>query len=381
MGWSIPELPKLQPVKRPSYLLWGIGFILMMAMGFLLTLFLYQDSNTSLFWLFGIVLPFTLWLMMFSCRSVYHYYLQSIHDETKRHQAHLTKEWQNWSKIQIPVFGHYVICAEPDGLQALTGDFEKIPLYPQKVRPLFSASASTKPYWFLDEVMMHLAQQCADYRQYLTHIYLPNELMDDDDLVDAIFERWDLKPQPINDYAVLMAKMYENPAEVELSLLLVCQYDDDTYHNHSKFISAMLFGSEDLIDKGRLQAKAWLGRLMISDEVSLSADIEQFIRYTELQPQQVKDIWISGLNDKTRLALTMTRYALNLGRHNVATFHDIDLTFAEPTQLTRYFVLTMASTSAGQFFREQLTVSCHQGQIYVQLISPKKFLSQQDWWR
>ncbi|WP_392560234.1 hypothetical protein [Orbus mooreae] len=296
--------------------------------------------------------------------------------EIIQHQQHITNEWQAWSKVQVPIFGHAIICAEPDGLQALTSDSIKIPLYPQKARPLFNRTASVKPYWFLDEVMINLAQQCADYHKYLAHIYLPHELMDDDDLIDAIFQRWDLKAEPINDYVVFMEHMHESSEEVELSLLLVCQYDDSTYHSHSKFISAMLLGSESLINKAGLAAKAWLGRLIVSDMAELSADIKQLFSYNQLAPKKVKDIWISGLNQKTRLDLTMASYELTLGGQSGVTFHDIDLTFARPSKLTRYFVLTMASSSVGQFFREQLTVSGNQGQIYVQLISPKKFVSE-----
>ena len=70
----------------------------------------------------------------------------------------------------------------------------------------------------------------------------------------------------------------------------------------------------------------------------------------------------------------MTSYALNLGGQRRVTFHDIDLTFAKPSKLTRYFVLTMVSSSIDKFFREQLSVSEFQGQIYVQLISPKKLM-------
>lgn len=374
MGWNIPEFSALNVIKRPSYLLWGILFVFILSIGFTLTLFLYQGIDTSLFWLFAIVLPFILWLMMFSSRWVYHYYSMASNQEIIQHQQHITNEWQAWSKVQIPIFGHAIICAEPEGLQALTADSIKIPLYPQKARPLFNRTESVKPYWFLDEVMINLAQQCADYRKYLTHIYLPHELMDDDDLIDAIFQRWDLNAEPINDYVVFMEHMYESSEEVELSLLLICQYDDRAYHNHSKFVTALLLGRESIIDKRSLDAKAWLGRLMLSNEADLSADIEQLFNYNQLPHQKVKDIWISGLNDKTRLALTMTSYALNLGGQRGVTFHDIDLTFAKPTKLTRYFVLTMASSSIGQFFREQLSVSGFQGQIYVQLISPKKLV-------
>ena len=378
MGWSIPELPQLQQIKRPSYLLWAITGVVMMALGLVLTLFLYHNNDAAQFWLFAIGLPFTLWLLMLTCRSVYYAFLKSTNDEISQHQQAITRQWQNWSQVQLPIFGHYIICAEPDGLKALTTDNVNIPLYPQKARPLFNASTSTKPYWFLDEVMMNLAQQCADYRRYLTHIYLPNELIEDEDLSDAIFQRWDLRPQPVKDYGVLMTQMYENPAEVELSLLLVCQYDDDTYHYHSKFISALLLGKEALINKTSMLAKAWLGRLMVTDEAELSTDIGQLFRYNQLPPKKVKDIWISGLNDKTRLALTMASDELNVGGQHGVTFHDIDLTFAKPSKLTHYFVLTMASSRVGQSFREQLTMSRNQGAIYVQLISPKKFESEQD---
>lgn len=371
MGWNIPELPSLQVIKRPSYLMWGIACIIILVISFGLTLFLYQDNDTSLFWLFAIVLPFTLWLIMFSCRWVYHGYLMASNQEIAQYQQYLTKKWQAWSQVQIPIFGHAIICAEPDGLQALTADATKIPLYPQKARPLFNMTASTKAYWFLDDVMRNLAQQCANYRKYLTHIYLPYELIEDDELVEAIFQRWDLQPQPINDYAVFMANMYQTADEVELSLLLVCQYSEQVYHNHSKFISALLLGRELMIDKG-LEAKAWLGRLMVTNETNLSDDIKQLFTYTQLAPKRVKDIWTSGLNEKTQTALTMTKYELDIGGNSESTFHHIDLTFAKPTNLTHYFGLTMASCGVGTYFREQLTVSQDQGQIFVQLISPKK---------
>ena len=375
MGWDIPELPSAQKIKHPSYLLWVIALALIMALGFVITLFLYQDNSSSLFWLYAVYLPFALWFVLFSCRNVYHYYSLTKNDEISEYQQYVTKNWQDWAKVQIPIFGQHIICAEQDGLQALTRDSLKIPLYPQKARPLFNQTASVKPYWFLDEVMSNLAQQCADYRKYLTHIYLPNCLMDDDDLVDAIFACWDLKPEPIYDYEVFMAKLYENPESIELSLLLVCQYDDSTYHDYSKFISAMLLGSESLINKAGLAAKAWLGRSMTLDEANLSADIEQFFSYTQVPPNKIKDIWISGLNQLTRSSLTKICYEYNVGGKSGICFHDIDLTFARPSPLTHYFVLAIASYGVGTYFREQLTVIGNQGKIDVQLISPKKLAS------
>lgn len=132
MGWSIPELPQLQQIKRPSYLLWAITGVVMMALGLVLTLFLYHNNDAAQFWLFAIGLPFTLWLLMLTCRSVYYAFLKSTNDEISQHQQAITRQWQNWSQVQLPIFGHYIICAEPDGLKALTSGSVSIPYIHKK---------------------------------------------------------------------------------------------------------------------------------------------------------------------------------------------------------------------------------------------------------
>ncbi|WP_392552863.1 hypothetical protein RHO14_03100 [Orbus wheelerorum] len=375
MGWQIPALLSYKKIKRPSIVFGVIALIVLIAVAFTLTVFLFTNEDTSLFWFYAIVLPLLIWLVGFSCRLSKYIYSLGYNEELKKQNQHTTQTWQHWSKKQIPVYGSYFISAEDDGIKALTGDVSKIPLFPEKARPLFNPLSSTKPFWFLDDVMSNLEKQAPNYRKYLTHIYLPDELMADNQLIDAIFSHWNLKPEPIDDYDALMTMLYDDGDTLALSLLLVCQYSDKAYRQHSKFISAMLIGDNSYHQQ--LPIKSWLGRLMMSDEVDLSADIEQLFSYNQQVPEKVKAIWLSGLDKKNGLALAMQRHKLGIaietdGDNNVV--HDIDLTFAKPTNLSQYLLLTMANCYANEQFTLQLAVSQSKQQLCLQLISPTQLV-------
>jgi len=370
MGWQIPALLSYKKIKCPSILFWTIALIVLIAVAFTLTIFLFANEDTSFFWFYATVLPLLIWLVGLSCRLSRYVYLLGYNEALVKYNQHTTQIWQLWSKKQIPVYGSYFISAEEDGVKALTGDASKVPLFPEKARPLFNPLSSTKPFWFLADVMSNLEQQAPNYREYLTHIYLPDELIADNELVDAIFFHWDLTPEPIDDYESLMAMLYDdNRDELALSLLLVCQYSDKAYRQHSKFISAMLIGDKCYHDQ--LPVKAWLGRLMVSNGESLTDDLSQLFSYNQQAPEKVKAIWLSGLDKKNGLTLAMQRHKLRIGideDNNVV--HDIDLTFAKPTNLSQYLLLTMANCYANEQFTLQLTVSQSKQQLYLQLISP-----------
>ncbi|WP_085163782.1 hypothetical protein [Gilliamella bombi] len=375
MGWETSKLLSYQPIKKPNYLLWGMSLLFLILAGFIITVFTCDGSDYLLFWFLAIGVPFFLWIMILASCLLINISEHAYNERITELNQESTQFWQNWSKQQIPIFGSYMICAEQNGIKALTGDLEQIPLYPEKARPLFNLTASTKPYWFLDEVMQNLEQQCPNYRRYLTHIYIPKALIDDDELLEAIFQRWDLYPEPIMDYSVWMSILYEEPDNIELSLILVCQYSDITYHHHSKFISAMLIGAESLINTKKLQAKSWLGRLMIAQD-DLSADINQFFTYTQLSAQNVKDVWISGLDPKNRTQFNIERHKLDIGENKENLIHDIDLTFAKPTELTKYLALTMASGCVSASSQEQLVISQYKDKVYIQLITLKKLIQE-----
>lgn len=368
MGWPVAQLLSLQPIKKPSYLLWGISLLVLLLIGFILTVFFYQESDQLLFWFCAIVLPLFLWLFAIAYCLIKNIADHAGNDEITKVNQEAIHFWQEWSKQQIPVFGSYVICAEQNGIKALTSKDENIPLYPEKARPLFNVTSSTQPYWFLDEVMQNLEQQCPQYRKYLTHIYLPQEFMDDDELLDAIYKRWDLHAEPIMDYTVWLSMLYESLEHIELSLILVCQYSDITFHKHSKFISAMLIGAESLNQKQRLQIKSWLGRLMVS-ESDVSTDINQLVNYTQIPVQNIKDIWISGLDKKNRIALAIEIDKLDIGEGNEQLLHDIDLTFAKPNKFTHYFSLGMANACINTYFRDQLIIIQYQNKVHLQLVT------------
>lgn len=368
MGWPVPQLLSLQPIKKPSYLLWAISLVLLILSGFILTVFIYPDADQLLFWFFAIVLPLFLWLFAIAYSLVKNISDNAGNDEITKVNQESIHFWQEWSKQQIPIFGSYVISAEQNGIKALTSNDENIPLYPEKARPLFNVTSSTQPYWFLDEVMKNLEQQCPQYRKYLTHIYLPKEFMDDDELLDAIFKHWDLRAEPIMDYATWISMLCETPDNIELSLILVCQYSDIIYHKHSKFISAMLIGADSLINTRKLKAKSWLGRLMVSEN-DLTADLNQLFSYTQIPVQSVNDIWISGLDKKNRVALAIEIDKLSLRKDNEQLLHDIDLTFAKPTKFTHYFALGMATACIDTYFRDQLIIIQYENNVYLQLVT------------
>ncbi|OCG41529.1 hypothetical protein A9G28_00860 [Gilliamella sp. Fer1-1] len=381
MGWNIPKLlePKQQPIKYTSYLLF-INIIPLIFMGFALTVLFYNGTNQAIFWFFSVILPLIIWLLMLAIKINSSYFNDIYNEELAKVNEESTQHWQAWSKVQIPIFASHVICAEPNGVQTLIGDPKQMPLYPAKARPLFNSTASNKPFWFLNEVMQNLEQQCPNYRKYLSHIYLPQSLMDDEDLTEAIFTHWRLRVEPIMDYNVWIAELYQHTDDIELSLILTCQYNDTSYHHHSKFISALLIGGTTLIDNQKLQAKAWLGRLMVAEQ-DLSADLTQLVTYTQLPVTDIKDIWVSGLDRKNRTALAITINTWGIDnndndddQYNQQLIHNIDLTFAKPTELTKYFALALASNCIDSHFYEQLCVVQFDHKTILQLITHQKLV-------
>ncbi|MCX8649214.1 hypothetical protein J3U21_03910 [Gilliamella sp. B2776] len=374
MGWNIPRPLEHEPIKKISYLLWGLSFLLLVLISFIVTLFIYDGDDSLLFCFFAFILPMILWFIALAIKVSNLYSDDVYNNEITKQNLESTKLWQNWSKTQLPIFASHVICAEPNGVQALTGELTKIPLYPLKARPLFNATASTKSFWFLDEVKQNLEQQCPYYRKYLSHIYIPNALMEDEDLLNAIFNRWDLRAEPIMDYNIWISELYQHIDDIELSLILTCQYSDTNYRNHSKFISALLIGGTSLIDSQIQTAQSWLGRLMISEH-DLSADLQQLFTYTQFSPENINDIWLSGLNKNHRIQLALATNQLAMGEDNQQLLHDIDMTFAKPSKLTQYFTLTLASERVRTHLRDQLTLIEYQGTVYLQLITHQKLVS------
>ena len=374
MGWNIPQPLTHRQIKKTPYLLWGIGLVLLVLLSFVLMLLLFEDTDDSLVWFCSIIIPIIIWSIPFAINLSMRYSDAVYNEEITMLNKQTTEQWQAWSKQQLPIFASHVICAEQDGVKVLTGDVNKIPLYPAKARPLFNAIKSTQPYWFLDEVMQSLEQQSPNYRRYLTHIYLPQKLMKDDELQNAIFERWDLYPEPIMDYNAWITELYQHSDDIELSLILTCQYTSSMYSKHSQFISALLLGDESLIATKELTAKSWLGRLMISEQ-DLSADLEQLLALTQLPSANIKDIWISGLDKKNRIALAITTEQLAIGNGNEQLLHDIDLTFAKPSDLTHYFTLGLANGCIAHHGGEQLAIVEYAQHIYLQLITSQKMTS------
>ena len=180
MGWIIPQPLTHRQIKKTPYLLWIIGLVLLILLSFVLMLLLFEDTDDSLVWFCSIIIPIILWSIPFAINLSMRYSDAVYNEEITTINKQTTKQWQAWSKQQLPIFASHVICAEQDGVKVLTSDANKIPLYPAKARPLFNASTSTQPYWFLDEVMQNLEQQSPNYRRYLTHIYLPQKLMKDE---------------------------------------------------------------------------------------------------------------------------------------------------------------------------------------------------------
>lgn len=375
MGWPIAQLSAHRSIKPISYLLWGFILLGCLAIGVILTLIFYRDPDYSFFWFYAIIIPIVVWLIGIGFSITKYFYALTLQEELEKQNQQIKQAWQKWSQQQLPVVAHYFICAEEDALFALTHDISKIPLFPEKARPLFNSGLHTKSFWFLDEVMNNLQKQYPNYRQYLARIYLPDNLLDDDKLVDEIYLRWDLIPEPIGDYAVFMSQCFENPDEIELSLLLTCQYNEKIYRKNSKFISAMMICSEPFLTKSKLDAQTWLGRLMVSNIDTLADDFHQLFEYMQISPDKLHDIWLSGQTQQTKTLLAIESYQLGIGLNDEHQFHLVDLSFAKPTNLTSYFVHALASCYAKHAHFPQLTINQFGDEVHLQFITPKKLMS------
>lgn len=373
MGWSIPELDVYRSRQRPSVWRWLLSLLLLISFGFGVMLVFASPADGMRFWGYSIGVPILIWAIGLAFSLTQYLYSALASEQNQQQNQSMVQAWQQWSQYQVPVLGYRVITAESDTLKALMG--EDIALYPHKARPLFNTGNHHQLFWFLDDVMQHLQRQYPDYLRYLSHVYIPAVLINDKDLVDAIFERWDLKPEPVNDYAEFMTTVIEDETSVALSLLLVCQYTDIDFNGYSKFVTATLLGARSVLAQQYATAKVWLGRTMLTESQTLSEDIQQLLTYNQLEGQQIKTVWVSGLDDALYRDLSFIVSQLNPDMAESHALRRIDDTFAQPSILTPYIISTIACEAGEQQQQPQLIV-CHSQQCcYLQLITAQPLQS------
>jgi hypothetical protein len=367
MGWSIPKLEGYLRRQRPRWGRWALGLLLLISIGIGVMSALGNSVDALRFWGYSLGVPVLIWTISLAFVLTQYIYSALASEQYHQHNQTMAQAWQQWSQCQLPVLGYRVISAEPDTLKALTG--EEIALYPHKARPLFNPDDHPRMFWFLDDVMQHLQQHYPDHLRYLSHIYIPAALIDDKDLVDAIFERWDLKPEPVNDYAEFITTAIENESRLALSLLLVCQYTDIDFYGYSKFVTAILLGARSHLAQQHVSAKVWLGRMMPTEPQTLAEDIQQLLTYNQLDGQQINTVWASGLDNALYKDLSFIVNQLNPAITEGHALHNIDDSFAQPSLLTPYIISAIACAAGQQQQQPQLVVCCSQQRCYLQLIT------------
>jgi uncharacterized membrane protein (DUF485 family) len=373
MGWSMPELAVYPTRQCPRYWRWGLGLILLVMISIGIMLLFCSHIDTILFWGYSLGVPVLIWTISIAFTLTQYIYSALASEQYQQQNHAIVQAWQQWSQCQIPVLGYHLISAEQDTLKALTG--EDIALYPYRARPLFHSDNRRQIYWFLDEVMQRLEQQYPTYRYYLSHIYVPAVLMEDRDLTDAIFARWDLRAEPINDYDDVITTAIDNEAELELSLLLVCQYTDIDFYGYSKFVSALLISNASFLTQQQLHAKAWLGRIMQTTLATIAEDIRQLLIYNQLKATDLNRVWVSGIEKAAYQDLSIAINQINLAIIEKNTLRNIDESFAQPSLLTPYFISAIACDASLQQQQPQLIIYYHQQHYYLQLITAQRLRS------
>lgn len=142
MAWPIPDIPDKKSLPPPKYWFWIIVLVLMLITGAISSLWFWNKATYAEVFFYGALPALLVWLCLFGV--IFNRYEQSIvasrawDFETERTKA----EWRSWSRQQLAVVGNVFFSPEEKGMEALLGELDKVPAFPEKARPLFNSPHS-----------------------------------------------------------------------------------------------------------------------------------------------------------------------------------------------------------------------------------------------
>lgn len=355
MAWPIPDIPEKQALSRPKLRLWVLALIIMLAAGFLFSIWILKTTDYINAVLYGILPAFLLWLCMFGV--VFNRYEQSVAASLSWNvEKERTKdEWRNWSRRQLAVVGNVLFSPEEKGMKALLADFKDVPAYPQRARPLFDPLYDYPS--LMKKLDLQLEQQCPHYRYLLHSIYV---MQDAGKFVkkskEAIFKQWDLVSE-ITDCIAPIHSFYDSN-ETDGFILMLCLQDWPALApgQASEFISAQLIASPDFARQQAFPVIAALNRIMPLEPGGFTGDLNMFFEYSGADKQSLEYIWLSGNPVKTTADIMQYATDNHWSLPEDRPLHSIDFSFGPPGEMAIPLFLAMMVVAANETDKDQLLI-------------------------
>lgn len=356
MSWPIPDIPSMPVVRKPCYGFWIFALFILL-LGFFTSYFLLPekiaDANYFVYMFLAIL---SLWATVGGVVFYrYGYYLLSAKAWDKELQ-HTVSLWKKWSKWQQAVVANVVLSSEQDGITSLLGDIEKVPMFPEKARPLYGKKEGLSGR--LRYLHYELDKQLPKYRDNLYQIYLLcSEQLYLKSVVSAVFEQWSLVPEVLT---VSQAEdFFINGKEVSGLSLLLCVdcWPHGESGEHSEFITAQVLSTVDYVKDSNLSSFAALGRVMKLSAGELEQSLEMLFDYNELERADKRCIWLAGDEDVFFDELLMFSIKHDLELPANKSVRSLKLSFG-PSSSLRFFVSLALMVDAAKYSNlDQLLIS------------------------
>lgn len=355
MGWPIPEIPEQSVLPPPRYSLWIIVLIIMLIIGAGAALFIGRFSTYIPILLYGVLPALLLWFCIFGV--ILNRYEQSgasafaWHEESQKTKS----QWQQWGRKQLAIVGNVLLTPEIDGIGSILGEQAKIPMYPQKARPL-SGDKQTLPSR-LNEIDDKLESQSSGYRHYLHTVYvLHSSALHRETIQSAVFGQWDLLPEFVSSIEEIDELSLESEIKGIILILCLQNWPNNIQQKSSELISAQLISSPEFINTHGYPVLAGLGRLMPLAPGNLSNDLNMLFYYNKLDFNELEHVWLSGETENTAVNIALYADAYNWILPKKKPVHYIDLTFGPPGELILGLSLGMMVEAARKTAQNQLII-------------------------
>lgn len=356
MAWPIPDIPEQKTLSAPKYWFWIILLLLMLILGAIFSLEIWNVSTYAKVFFYGILPALLVWLCFFGI--MLNRYEQSVvatrawNFETERTKA----EWCSWSRRQIAVVGNVLFSPEEKGMEALLGALETVPAYPKKARALFNSRHSFPT--LMKEIERKLELQCPGYRLFLHSIYVfqsPDRF--DKYRNESIFQQWDLMPTTAYSKGTLES-FYDAKISEGLILILCLQdWRAGTIGQASEFITAQLIASPTFARQHSLPVIAGITRMMPLEAGQLINELDMLFEYIRPDKERLEYVWLSGAAEKTAAEIMQYATRNQWPLPEKRPLHYIDLSFGPPGEMALPLSLAMLAEAANKTGKDQLLVN------------------------
>lgn len=356
MAWPIPDVPEQKSLPVPKYWFWITLLLLMLITGAISGVWVWKVATYAKVFFFGILPAFLVWLCFFGV--MLNRYEQSVvarqvwNLETERTKD----EWRSWSRRQLAVVGNVLFSPEEDGMEALLGELDKVPAYPEKARPLFRTPQSFPE--LMKETDRKLELQYPGYRHFLHSIYIiQSPDRSDEYRNESIFQQWDLIPTSVYSPRILES-FYDAKISDGLILILCLQdWPARSVGSSSEFISAQLIASPDFVRQHSLPVIAGITRMMPLEAGELINELDMLFEYIQPDKESLEYAWLLGAAEKAAAEIMQyaTRHQWSLPEKR--PLHSIDLSFGPPGEMALPLSLAMMAEAANKTGKDQLLVN------------------------